>query len=129
LGQSLAQIVIKMHGRKKQQQQSEADIQRIEEKAKTYKTLVNIIMKKKCQKDYSLETFELTDKMLRNNPDFYSLWNIRRIILIKIYEDTMDLSRNIPNVKIPVLVSGNVPITELSLTQECIKRNPKSCML
>jgi geranylgeranyl transferase type-2 subunit alpha len=54
-------------------------------KAVKYGQLASILLAKHAKKEYTLENLELTGKMLRANPDFYSLWNFRRAILLDLY--------------------------------------------
>lgn len=37
----------------------------------------------KARKDYSQEAFELTNRILDFNPEFYTIWNYRRLILLE----------------------------------------------
>ena len=89
-----------------------------------------------------METLELTSKMLRNNPDFYTLWNFRREILYYLYPDlqsssppqlsTLALTTVVPTssstaAKSDVYDKSVLRDGELALSTEGIKRNPKSC--
>jgi hypothetical protein len=68
--------------------------------------------------------------MLRNNPDFYTLWNYRREILMSMHADTLGLSIDVPENKIPTAAgeAGEaVRNEELQLSEDGIRRNPKSC--
>ncbi|APA12315.1 hypothetical protein sscle_09g070850 [Sclerotinia sclerotiorum 1980 UF-70] len=47
-----------------------------------YKALVQLIELKITQKQYTLEVLELTSKLLSKNPEYYTIWNIRRRLLI-----------------------------------------------
>src|SRR5690349_1527593 len=72
-----------MHNRKKSTQPpSEAEVAALKKKAFTYQSLINIIFERRQQNDKSPETFELIGKLLKMNPDFYTLWNYRKEILI-----------------------------------------------
>lgn len=69
-------------------------------------------------KDYSEETFKLTTQILQWNPDYYTIWNYRRIILLeKILVD------------IDVEEQQKVYGKELMLFLQLIKINPKSYWL
>ncbi|KAF4125944.1 geranylgeranyl transferase type-2 subunit alpha [Geosmithia morbida] len=48
------------------------------DKISHYRDLENQVRKKTSQKDYSQETLDLTSKLLRLNPEYYTIWNIRR---------------------------------------------------
>ena len=83
-----------------------------------------------------METLELTSKMLRNNPDFYTLWNFRREILHYLYPDLqsssppqLSTSPTSSSIAAKSIVYDKSVIRdgELALSTEGIKRNPKSC--
>lgn len=67
--------------------------------------------------------------MLRVNPDFYSLWNFRREILQSIHTSMFEEANasQLTNTRcISTDVGGAVRDAELSLTVDCIRKNPKS---
>ncbi|KAL7794260.1 hypothetical protein V8C37DRAFT_401559 [Trichoderma ceciliae] len=52
------------------------------EKIKKYRHLENQIRTQAASGTYSLDLFELTTKLLRLNPEYYTIWNVRRRCLI-----------------------------------------------
>lgn len=69
-------------------------------------------------KDYSEETFKLTTQILQWNPDYYTIWNYRRTILL---EQTL--------AHLDVEEQQKVYGEELMLFLQLIKINPKSYWL
>ena len=113
-----------MHGRKKSTEpRSEAEIKTLDRKTELYsKTLYIVLERKKC-KDFTEEALELTAKMLKSNPDFYSVWNYRKEILVAMIPDlaiSVDTDHN-------RIVNDEVRVRELKLSEDCIRKNPKSC--
>ncbi|KAH8601905.1 geranylgeranyl transferase-like protein type II alpha subunit [Bisporella sp. PMI_857] len=47
-----------------------------------YKALVDLIEVKIAERQYTLEVLELTSKLLAKNPEYYTIWNVRRRLLI-----------------------------------------------
>lgn len=115
-----------MHGRKKVHQ-SEAEKSVQQEKAKTYSTLVKIIMARKAENNTSSETLTLTEKMLTSNPDFYTLWNMRRKILISSHFESLGLSNDKPIIKISPDSGEAIYTQELTVSANALRKNPKSC--
>ncbi|CAM5999346.1 unnamed protein product [Sphagnum balticum] len=112
-----------MHGRKKVvQTDAERKIQA--EKAATYAALVKIIMERRSSKDMSQETLVLTEKLIKNNPDFYILWNFRRDILIHSHGSSLNLSNE--NQSLKIQNNEDLSTRELNLSTEALRRNPKS---
>lgn len=52
------------------------------EKIKKYRNLEDQIRTQVATGTYTLDLFELTTKLLRQNPEYYTIWNIRRRCLI-----------------------------------------------
>ncbi|KXX75003.1 Geranylgeranyl transferase type-2 subunit alpha [Madurella mycetomatis] len=52
------------------------------EKIKKYRELEDQVRSCVSQADYSLDLFHLTSKLLRLNPEYYTIWNVRRRCLI-----------------------------------------------
>ncbi len=127
-----------MHGRKKSTQPpSQREIDAIKKKISTYQTLVGIAFEKRRSGDMSAETLDLTGKLLGSFPDFYSMWNYRREILIHTHAEALGPVMSVAGVsavggrkedRIPAAVGGEVRDKELALSAECIQKNPKSCM-
>ncbi|RKF61946.1 Geranylgeranyl transferase type-2 subunit alpha [Erysiphe neolycopersici] len=47
-----------------------------------YRELENTLRVKVAEQGYTLEAFNLTSKLLKKNPEYYTLWNIRRRALL-----------------------------------------------
>ncbi|CAH0603116.1 unnamed protein product [Chrysodeixis includens] len=106
-----------MHGRVKvrttEEEKARKEKER-QEKLKVFKHAMQKIFHKRKESELDKELLELTGKVLSSNPDIYTLWNIRREILIifaKTYESE-ELSQ--------------LYDAELHLTEYCLKINPKS---
>ncbi|XP_045765617.1 geranylgeranyl transferase type-2 subunit alpha [Maniola jurtina] len=106
-----------MHGRIKvrttEEEKARKEKER-QEKLKIFKHAMQKIFKKRKDGEQDEEQLEITGKTLSSNPDIYTLWNIRREILI-VFSKTKseeDMSK--------------LYDTELSLTEYCLKINPKS---
>ena len=111
-----------MHNRKKPDAPpSESEVKALKEKSVMYKSLVHLIFTKRREKDYSNESMTILGKVLRLNPDFYSLWNYRREILLAQLSGLQDAN---PQQKIQ---NDDIRDIELQVSAEGIKRNPKSC--
>lgn len=119
-----------MHNRKKSDQPpSEAQVAKLAEKCQIYETLITKLFKLRKDNDTSEKALKLTGDMLKMNPDFYSLWNYRREILIA---NSPLLRATITQTVFTKLAGASNEITrdvELSLTVEGIKKNPKSCKM
>ncbi|KAL2214325.1 protein prenylyltransferase [Sarocladium strictum] len=48
------------------------------EKIRRYRDLEDSVRQKIAAKEYSRETFDITSKLLRLNPEYYTIWNVRR---------------------------------------------------
>lgn len=113
-----------MHNRKKPEREAtDGEKQVLKDKAHVYKSLVTILWEKRKAQDHSPETLAVLSKLLTSNPDFYSLWNFRREVLLSLHPDlstlAVDHKLDLPEVR----------ETELTLTAAAIRRNPKSCEL
>jgi len=133
-----------MHGhRKTSAAPSDAEIAAVNRKKETYTSLTNILFSRRDEIEHDRRvshinsqtpsfdmtgTFELTSKMLLSNPDFYSIWNMRKVLLIRIHMD-LGLSHIIPSKedRIKSDIGGVIRQQELDISSDCIKRNPKSC--
>lgn len=116
-----------MHGRKKVAGgPSEAELSALDQKAATYSSLVSILFGKRKSGDHSPDVLDLLSKMLKSNPDFYSLWNYRREVLLSQYSD-LGLKESAANGdKIPSSIGSAIRDKELELTADGIRKNPKS---
>jgi hypothetical protein len=81
----------------------------------------------------------ITEKIIRSNPDFYSLWNLRREMIYCHFPALTD-RRSMPTVTLSTTVADetpndlskdnpllNVRNKELALSEDGIRKNPKSC--
>lgn len=112
-----------MHNRKKSDQpRSDGDIILLRKKSDAYRTLVDMIFDRRRNADHSVVTLDLVAKLLRLNPDFYSLWNFRREIVTNLHpylfvEDI--LPEHLSELEL-------VRNSELKLSEDGIKKNPKA---
>jgi hypothetical protein len=114
-----------MHNRKKlDRPPTEAEVAALQKKSQTYASLVGIIFERRRQADRSADTLGLLGKMLRNNPDFYSLWNFRREILQDMHPALVECSRDN---KFSAENADQIRDEEMGLSAEGIAKNPKSC--
>lgn len=103
-----------MHGRKRETGQisEEEKLDRLKKIGK-YTKLVDSVLQMNSVKDCSSTALELTKKILELNPEFSTLWNYRRNILIH----TVDSGEK--------KISDIVDI-ELALVVHALEKNPKS---
>ncbi|CAG8483140.1 5280_t:CDS:2 [Paraglomus brasilianum] len=100
-----------MHGRRRVKPTAEAERARKEKEAvkiKEYRQL-------RSNHEYTQDAFEITTKILWQNPDFYTIWNFRRNILIH------GLLKDAPEDQRQESLSE-----ELVFLQEIFQSNPKS---
>ncbi|CAL1704304.1 unnamed protein product [Somion occarium] len=105
-----------MHGVKRVQYSQaalEAKKQRDHDKLKAYLALSDDVIARKSH-DMSNEAFELTTRLLRMNPEFYTVWNYRRDMFIESLFPQRSPS------EVNELLSD-----DLSLTFELLKQHPK----
>jgi hypothetical protein len=75
-----------MHNRKKPDRARTAEeISAVQKKTWTYASLVSSLLERRRKRGNSAETLALIEKMLNNNPDFYTLYNFRREVLYDTY--------------------------------------------
>ena len=111
-----------MHGRKKSSEsRSEAELTALKLKAESLAKTTEDVLTMKKEKLYTLGSLEVTGKILRSNPDFYSVWNYRKEILMSL---SIDLSSSSGE---HYHKDDTLRDQELKLSEDCIKRNPKSC--
>ena len=120
-----------MHGRKKPTQpRSEGETTALQKKTFALSATISLILEKKKENDVSDETLELTGKVLRNLTDFYSIWNFRRRILLSKNQEIADLEAaglmGECGVS-PKIVATDLVQRELQLSEDSIRKNPKSC--
>ncbi|CAG8465487.1 9723_t:CDS:10 [Cetraspora pellucida] len=107
-----------MHGRKRAKPTAEVEKLRKEREAskiKEYNGIVAACFEKKTKCEYDKEAFILTTKILSQNPDFYTIWNFRRSVLLN--EISGDCSEEEKQQKFS---------SELLFLQEVFRLNPKS---
>ncbi|KAG6909844.1 hypothetical protein DXG01_015117 [Tephrocybe rancida] len=74
-----------MHNVKRVRQSAQAlEAKRLREKAKLddYLVLTEDVLSRKKNEDWSQDALQLTSRLLQVNPDFYTIWNYRRNILL-----------------------------------------------
>ncbi|KAH8828545.1 rab-protein geranylgeranyltransferase [Flagelloscypha sp. PMI_526] len=106
-----------MHGVKRVRYSAEAlEARRIQEeqKLKEYLALQKDVLTRKSQKDYSPEAFKLTTTLLSSNPEFYTVWNYRRLILLHGFFSNL-----------PAKEKKDMLDDDLDLTLAVLKKYPK----
>ncbi|XP_071645686.1 geranylgeranyl transferase type-2 subunit alpha [Temnothorax longispinosus] len=104
-----------MHGRVKVRTTAEQEEIRKREKAikvAQYKADFAIVSQKRQGKIWDDELLSVTRRMLLNNSDIYTLWNIRRQVFENNEWNEEDYKQLLEN--------------EMSLTEQCLRENPKS---
>jgi len=115
-----------MHNRKKQERPpTDAEVAALKKKSTTYASLVNILFDRRSKHDHSNETLDLIGKMLRNNPDFYTLWNFRREVLFSLHPG-LQSAGGASGEKFRDESAAAICEAEMSLSADGIRRNPKS---
>ena len=140
-----------MHGRKLSDEKNRTaeELEAIRIKTLKYSKLSNIGLQYSNDNIYNDEAFAVCTSLLKINPDFYTMWNFRRRILINKYSelglsnnsgdgsgnnnnnndddnDDNDISSS-GNNKIPSSEQADTLLQqEYKLTQSCISKNPKS---
>lgn len=105
-----------MHGKakvnttmeEKEKKKKERDL-----KMKAYQHSMNKIFNKRKNGEYDEEALELISDVLVSNPDIYTLWNLRKEILLTFKDRSHD--------DLACLLSN-----EMHLTEICLRENPKS---
>lgn len=98
--------------------QSPAAIQEKKERERSkiaeYLALTNDLISRKKNKDWSRDAFDATQRLLEKNPEFYTIWNYRRNILLNgIFPSSTPEQIN------------NILADELMLTTMALKEHPK----
>lgn len=83
------------------------------QKAKAYQAAMTRILAKKELEEYDDEMMQLVGGILTRNPDVATLWNIRRLCLLKLKEDE--------NADVQAIFDK-----DLGFTEHCLQANPKS---
>ncbi|XP_069817775.1 geranylgeranyl transferase type-2 subunit alpha isoform X2 [Dendropsophus ebraccatus] len=106
-----------MHGRIKVKttlEQQEAKRKEREKKLQLYVSATQAALNKRETGQLDKEALEITAQILALNPDFASLWNLRREVFLALGADRSDEEMR------PLYV------TELSFLESCLRVNPKS---
>ena len=123
-----------MHGRVRGRDASKSDTEiaaakeALQVKAKMYGDLTSLVRKLRQSGDHSPKALDLTTKLLRINPDYYTLWNYRREILLGQHGESMGLiaAYDSSSSKISEEIGGSLRDAELQLSKEAILKNPKA---
>ncbi|KAK7440205.1 Rab geranylgeranyltransferase [Stygiomarasmius scandens] len=110
-------MLCQQHGAKRvrlSKEAIEARKQKEQSKIRDYLALNDDILTRKRNKDYTKEAFNKTTQLLQLNPEFYTVWNYRRLIL---------LHGIFPNSS-PVEINEQLS-DELSMTTVALKAHPK----
>ncbi|KAG2348523.1 rab-protein geranylgeranyltransferase [Suillus weaverae] len=106
-----------MHSVKRSRQTPEALAEkkrREKSKIDEFLALTDDVLSRKKKQDWSNDAFELTQRLLQINPEFYTVWNYRRNILLNgIFPQSTPEQIN------------NLLSNELSMTTTALKANPK----
>ena len=106
-----------MHGRlkvKSTAEQEERKRKEREEKLKKYNAATQLVFGKRNDEAFSEKSLHASAKVLEANPDFYTLWNIRREIFT-------DLANKHPEDYVQEVME-----VELMFLEACLRVNPKS---
>lgn len=106
-----------MHGRLKvrtTEEQAERKRLEREKKLKAYKFAMSECLSRINQEKYDQTGLKICEEILVSNPDIQTLWNLRKNT-IKLFEETYSEEDLI-----------KIYVDEMSLTEICLKKNPKS---
>lgn len=105
-----------MHGRvevKTSEEQAEAKRKERAQKLEKFRQLTDTIYAKRDTGELDSEMLQLTHKVLSADPDYYTLWNIRRETIDVLTQSNSD-------------AIGEMLSKELHFLESCLKVNPKS---
>lgn len=105
-----------MHGVRKVKNPEAVEKQKqaeIAAKIQKYKTLLDAVTAKRKENARDATALSLTGQIIAVNPEYYTMWNYRREILMYLFESDTTIDRSAALLK------------ELQLTEEAIKRNAK----
>ncbi|ETR97527.1 protein prenylyltransferase [Trichoderma reesei RUT C-30] len=103
------------------------------EKIEKYRSLENQIRAQVAAGTYDLHLFDLTTKLLRQNPEYYTIWNVRRRCLLacrlsgaahKTTSDAQGETSETPEAKTQQ-TDGDVLQTEIAFTMPLLMEFPK----
>ncbi|RPD79934.1 rab-protein geranylgeranyltransferase [Lentinus tigrinus ALCF2SS1-7] len=83
-------------------------------KLKEFQGLTAEVLDRKKRKDHGRESFDLTTRLLHVNPEFYTIWNYRRLILLDGVFPTSTPTQ-----------TNEILSDDLSLTTTLLKQHPK----
>ncbi|XP_055639307.1 geranylgeranyl transferase type-2 subunit alpha [Toxorhynchites rutilus septentrionalis] len=104
-----------MHGRLKVRTSAEEAIRKRKEqdqKAKAFRSGMSRVLAKKAAGELDDEMMVLTGKILGSNPDIATLWNLRRLCILKLFDEDKENQKLFDN--------------DLGFTEMCLQVNPKS---
>ncbi|KAI0064687.1 rab-protein geranylgeranyltransferase [Artomyces pyxidatus] len=106
-----------MHGVKRSRESREAreaKKQREKSRLTAYLALSDDVLARKANREWSKDAFDLTSRLLSMNPEFYTVWNYRRNILINgIFPSSSPIEIN------------DILSDDLSMTTTALKAHPK----
>jgi geranylgeranyl transferase type-2 subunit alpha len=115
-----------MHNRKKSEAiRSDAENEKTEKKKIAYSNLSDSLMDRRASGELSTEVLAVTGQLLCVNPDFYTVWNYRKEILLSLHAE-LGLTEEMPAEKLRLDTAYAIRDDELSLSNIAIKKNPKS---
>ncbi|KAF8905989.1 rab-protein geranylgeranyltransferase [Gymnopilus junonius] len=106
-----------MHGIKRArltEEEREARRRRELSKIDEFTKLSDATLARKKERDWSRDAFDLTTLLLQINPEFYTIWNYRRLILL-----------NGLFVNVPAELVKDILLDELGMTMSALKAHPK----
>lgn len=114
-----------MHNKKKLDlPRSQAELDAVAKKVISYSSLASEVMRRKIARDLSSDALDLTGNLLKLNPDFQSIWNYRRFILLNLHGH-IGITDSVPIVPIDSVDANILRESELSISTAGIKKNSK----
>ncbi|TVY15448.1 Geranylgeranyl transferase type-2 subunit alpha [Lachnellula arida] len=82
-------------------QRTEEELKEEQRQIQEYRDLEDLIRTKIAERQYTVEVLQLTSKLLKKNPEYYTIWNVRRRLLIHCLfskpSDSSSPSKELPN--------------------------------
>ncbi|KAL9609319.1 MAG: hypothetical protein Q9167_005906 [Letrouitia subvulpina] len=97
-------------------------------KIQEYKSLVDQLYEQIQNQQYTQKSLELTTKLLEKNPEYYSIWNIRRRILLYLFardRDTISEGQDATSDKSRVDFISGLMSSDLALFIPLLRKFPK----
>jgi len=117
----------KMHGQKKVKEGEIDQAKKIAlaKKIEKYSQLMALSLAKRKAREFTEESLDLTTQLLSINPEFYTMWNFRREILLDFFEKQATESTDQEN---PVKGKDkqSILLGELRFTEGAVASHPKS---